>query len=187
VPNAFGVRARRFETAKLFLPLLGAFLLACGGGEPAEEMEEGAEAPASGEMTFAPALGVDLASMTRSQTGLYSQVLEQGQGEPATNGTRLLVEYAGSFPDGRQFDASRPGEPFEVILGQTGLIPGFVEGLQGIRPGESRLLVIPPELGYGDRGAGDAVPPGATLVFRIKRVDGMAPAGDSAAPPPPPL
>jgi peptidylprolyl isomerase len=147
--------------------------------------DEPGAAPASGELTFAPALGVDLASMDRSQTGLYSQVLAEGQGEPATTGTRVLVEYTGSFPDGRQFDASPAGQPFDVTIGETRLIPGFTEGLMGIRPGESRLLVIPPEIGYGDRGAGEVVPPGATLVFRIRRADGAPPAG--GAPPPPPL
>jgi peptidylprolyl isomerase len=127
---------------------------------------------------------VDLAAMTRSQTGLYSRVLAEGQGEPATNGTRLLVEYTGSFPDGRQFDASAPGQPLEVEIGETPLIPGFTEGLQGIRPGESRLLVIPPEIGYGERGSPPVIPANATLVFRIRRVDGVPPGGDSTAPPP---
>jgi FKBP-type peptidyl-prolyl cis-trans isomerase len=124
------------------------------------------------ELIFEPSLGVDLSTMTRAPSGLYSRVLIEGQGEPATLGTRLQVEFTANLPSGTRFSATPPGQPLEFVLDWTTMIPGFIEGLMGIRPGESRLLVVPPGIGYGDRGVADVVPPGATIVFRVKRVDG---------------
>jgi hypothetical protein len=146
-------------------------LAACGDAPPAEIATE-----------YAPSLGVDLATMQQSPTGLYTQVLEQGEGAPATNGNPLSVEYTGYLPDGTQFDASAPGQPFQIVLGETSLIPGFTEGLEGIRPGESRLLVIPPDLAYGSESPAEIIPPNATLVFRVRRADGAPPADSAAAP-----
>lgn len=164
-----GVRARRAYA------LTG--LVALGACE-AEAPPPAEEAP----LAFAPALGVDLAVMERSGTGLHTRVLAEGEGEPAAEGAPMAVEYEGFLPDGTRFDASAPGQPLQVVLGETGLIPGFTEGLRGLRPGGSRLLVIPPELAYGDRGVPGAIPGGATLVFRIRRVDGIGaePAGPAA-------
>ena len=125
------------------------------------------------EIIFDPSLGVDLSAMTRSPSGLYSRVLEKGQGERATTGTSLEIEFTAHLPDGTQFGESVLGEPLEVSLGQTRMIAGFMEGLMGMRPGESRLIVIPPEIGYGTRGVDGVVPPSSTLVFRLKRVDGQ--------------
>jgi FKBP-type peptidyl-prolyl cis-trans isomerase FkpA len=121
------------------------------------------------EVVFDRSLGVDLATMTRSQSGVYSKVLVEGQGDPAQIGSLLRVEFEAYLPNGTEFGRLPPGETLEFELRERVMIPGFIEGVTGMRPGESRLIIIPPQLGYGERGAPD-VPPGSTLVFRVKRV-----------------
>lgn len=107
------------------------------------------------------------------------RVLQEGQGPAAESGDSLRMHYVGCLSDSTKFDASRDrGEPFGFVLGQGRVIQGWDRGLQGIRPGGERLLVIPPELGYGSRGAGEVIPPDATLIFKVERLG--AP-GDTAA------
>jgi len=99
------------------------------------------------------------------------ETLKEGTGEGAKNGDRLVVHYTGRLTDGKQFDSSRGRAPFEVTLGQRRVIAGWEQGLQGMKTGESRKLTIPPELGYGERGAGGAIPPNATLVFEVELLE----------------
>ena len=109
--------------------------------------------------------------MTRSATGLYYLDEAEGTGEPARAGNAVEVHYSGWLPDGRPFDSSLDrGQPFTVpAIGSGMVIRGWEEGLQGMRPGGRRLLVIPPDLAYGEAGAGGGViPPNATLVFRVE-------------------
>ncbi|KAF2361039.1 FKBP-type peptidyl-prolyl cis-trans isomerase domain [Trinorchestia longiramus] len=90
----------------------------------------------------------------------------------SSTGDRLSVHYTGSLTNGTVFDSSLPrGEPFEFRLGASEVIPGWDQGLLGMCAGERRRLVIPPQLAYGDQGAGDVIPPGATLVFDIELMD----------------
>ena len=99
------------------------------------------------------------------------ETLKEGTGEAAKNGDRLVVHYTGTLTDGKQFDSSRGRAPFEVTLGQRRVIAGWEQGLQGMKTGESRKLTIPPELGYGERGAGGVIPPNATLVFEVELLE----------------
>lgn len=112
---------------------------------------------------FDSSLGIDLAAMNRSGTGLYWQDLAVGTGDPVQPGTSVTVGYSGWLPDGRLFDSGS----FPFTLGSGVVIPGFDEGVTGMRPGGKRKLVIPPELGYGSRAVG-SIPPNSTLVFEVE-------------------
>ena len=119
--------------------------------------------------TFAPELNVDLSSMTQTPSGLYYEDLEVGTGAEAVGGTDVTVHYTGWLTDGTKFDSSVDrGTPFVFPLGAGRVIAGWDEGVSGMRVGGKRKLVIPAELGYGNNGAGNAIPPGATLVFDVE-------------------
>jgi FKBP-type peptidyl-prolyl cis-trans isomerase len=124
------------------------------------------------ELEFAPSLGVDLDEMTRTREGVYYEGLAPGSGEEATVNSAVSIHYLGWLPDGELFDSSLArGEPMEFTLGFREVIPGWEEGIRGMREGGRRLLVIPPDLAYGDQGVRGAVPPNATLVFEIQLVE----------------
>lgn len=121
------------------------------------------------KVTYAEELGVDLASMTRTESGLYLQDRELGTGAEALRGTIVRVHYTGWLPDGEQFDSSVPrGTPFRFMLGTGRVIQGWEQGILGMKVGGKRLLVIPSELGYGATGSGGAIPPYSVLVFEVE-------------------
>ncbi len=95
--------------------------------------------------------------------------VKEGDGAEATAGRPLSMQYAGkSFSTGEEFDASWDrGEPFAFTLGAGEVIPGWDLGIEGMREGGRRILVIPPELGYGEQGSPPAIKPGETLVFVV--------------------
>ena len=103
---------------------------------------------------FAASLDIDLADFTRTSSGLYYEDVEPGTGDPAASGQSVRVAYTGWLTNGAQFDS---GE-FAFLLGAGQVVPGFDEGVQGMRVGGIRRIIIPPELGYGNRGSGP-VPP----------------------------
>ncbi|MBI4837043.1 MAG: FKBP-type peptidyl-prolyl cis-trans isomerase [Candidatus Portnoybacteria bacterium] len=95
--------------------------------------------------------------------------VREGSGEGAKAGDKLEVHYAGTLKDGTKFDSSRDrGEPFTFTLGAGQVIKGWDQGMVGMKAGEIRKLTIPAELGYGDRGAGALITPGATLMFEVE-------------------
>jgi peptidylprolyl isomerase len=99
--------------------------------------------------------------------GLEITDIWEGDGTQATAGRRVKVHYVGvAFSTGEEFDASwNRGEPLEFQLGVGHVIDGWDQGVQGMRVGGRRKLVIPPHLAYGDRGAGRSIKPGETLIF----------------------
>ena len=102
---------------------------------------------------------------------LQIEILSEGDGDVAASGMRVTVHYEGRLTDGTVFDSSHSrGQPFSFTLGSGQVIRGWEEGVAGMKIGEKRQLTIPPELGYGERGAGAAIPPNATLVFEVELI-----------------
>ncbi len=95
--------------------------------------------------------------------------LEVGTGAEAQAGQMVTVHYTGWLTDGQKFDSSKDrNDPFVFPLGQGMVIKGWDQGVVGMKVGGKRKLTIPPELGYGARGAGGVIPPNATLVFEVE-------------------
>ncbi|HUQ10779.1 MAG TPA: FKBP-type peptidyl-prolyl cis-trans isomerase [Steroidobacteraceae bacterium] len=167
------------KTRLLFAAALGLFLAACGRNE------KPAEAPAT-ESPPATATGSAPTETTppTTDTGapavpLQKTDLAPGAGAEIKSGQTALVHYTGWLYDtaapenkGTKFDSSVDrNEPFEFPVGAGMVIKGWDEGVVGMKVGGKRRLVIPPEMGYGARGAGGVIPPGATLVFDVELVE----------------
>jgi FKBP-type peptidyl-prolyl cis-trans isomerase FkpA len=110
---------------------------------------------------------------TTTPTGLQIEDVVVGDGAAATSGRPVSVHYTGwLYADGqagRKFDSSKDrGQPFSFPLGAGHVIRGWDEGVAGMKVGGTRRLVIPPDLGYGARGAGGVIPPNATLLFEVE-------------------
>jgi FKBP-type peptidyl-prolyl cis-trans isomerase len=112
-----------------------------------------------------------IAQLSRAVTELQVRDLEVGAGAEASPGRTISVHYTGTLLDGTEFDSSRTrGEPYEFQLGTGAVIPGWDEGLKGMRVGGRRELVIPSNMAYGRRGQGD-IPPNAALRFDVELMD----------------
>jgi FKBP-type peptidyl-prolyl cis-trans isomerase FkpA len=106
---------------------------------------------------------------TRMSNGLNIEDLKVGDGAEATAGKRVEVHYTGWLTNGTKFDSSVDrGKPFGFQLGAGQVIKGWDQGVAGMKIGGKRKLTIPPDLGYGARGAGGVIPPNATLVFEVE-------------------
>ena len=106
---------------------------------------------------------------TKYDNGLRVAMLREGTGEFPKNGDNVTVHYRGTLLDGTQFDASYDrNQPFTFKVGSRQVIMGWEEGIPKIKVGGKGILIIPSELGYGERGAGGSIPPNATLVFEVE-------------------
>jgi FKBP-type peptidyl-prolyl cis-trans isomerase len=104
-----------------------------------------------------------------SKSGLKYIDVKVGDGAEAKKGDTVSVHYTGTLKDGKKFDSSKDrGQPFEFPLGAGRVIKGWDEGVAGMKVGGTRKLIIPPELGYGARGAGNVIPPNAELHFEVE-------------------
>lgn len=97
------------------------------------------------------------------------EILINGSGEGAKTGDLVTVNYVGTLENGQKFDSSIDRkQPFQFTLGQNRVIQGWEYGIKEMKVGEKRRLIIPPELGYGSEGAGNIIPPNATLIFEVE-------------------
>ena len=183
LPRSFNVRAR------LLLSLIAAVLLAvgvaaCGGDDSSSEGETAAtatptEAPAANNVD-AIAAGITKNTKKKPEiavpegdppTQLVIRDIVKGKGPKAKAGDQLSMQYVGnSWSTGEQFDASwdRGAQPFPFQLGAGMVIPGWDQGMVGMREGGRRLLIVPPDLGYGAGGTPDgAIAPNETLIFAV--------------------
>lgn len=102
-------------------------------------------------------------------SGLKYKEIKEGTGATPQNGQNVEVHYIGTLEDGTKFDSSRDrNQPFSFKLGMGQVIKGWDEGLSTMKVGGRRQLIIPPDLGYGARGAGGVIPPNATLIFDVE-------------------
>jgi peptidylprolyl isomerase len=95
-----------------------------------------------------------------------------GEGEAVKAGDTVVIHYTGVLENGQKFDSSYDrGEPFETQIGVGTVIKGWDQGVVGMKEGGKRRLIIPPDLAYGEQGAGDTIPPNATLIFDVELVE----------------
>ena len=163
------LRASIFAIATVLLPACGAKPDAGGATDSTTAAPTTVPAaPVAGAdviptTTFAPKLGVDITTLTKMASGVYYRDQVVGAGTELVVGKAASVNYVGTLPDGTQFDAGQ----YTFTPGAHRVIPGWEEGVPGMKVGGKRLLVIPSELGYGATGQG-AIPPNAVLVFTVE-------------------
>jgi peptidylprolyl isomerase len=159
--------------------LLALFVAACGPDMPAAEPTAAQQAVGE-EMTQPPAASGEEALTTPS--GLQYTEIQPGDGPAPQPGDVVSVHYRGTLEDGTEFDSSYSrGEPINFSLGTGMVIPGWDEGIGLMRVGGKAKLVIPPELAYGEQGAGEVIPPNATLIFDVELVDILPGSPDAPA------
>ena len=151
--------------AVALLPSLAFGLTGCaagGSGPP----------PDIAQMAFAPELEIDLSQMTVTDDGIYYQDVAEGTGDEVRWNRRVTLHYMGWHPDGTLFDSSlASGGPIRFTVGNREVIRGWELGIQGMKEGGRRRLVIPPRLGYGSRGLRGVVPGNAVLVFEVQLLE----------------
>ena len=104
-------------------------------------------------------------------SGLTYLITKKGTGSRLKKGDTVIIHYTGMLTNGVKFDSSRDGKPFSFKLGVGQVIKGWDEGVAKLRVGDHAILVIPAQLAYGSKGAGDVIPPDAKLIFVIEVVD----------------
>jgi peptidylprolyl isomerase len=155
--------------ALLALVIVGIVLISRSGGDDNGGGEEGSETAAK-EIEERGKPKVTVEKGAKPPTELVSKEIEEGDGEEAKSGDEVSVQYVGvNYKTGKEFDSSwsRNAEPFSFTLGKGEVIPGWDQGVEGMKVGGRRELIIPPELGYGKAGSPPAIPPNETLVFVI--------------------
>jgi peptidylprolyl isomerase len=106
-----------------------------------------------------------------TSSGLKYVELKLGDGKEAKEGSVVKVHYTGTLENGKKFDSSVGKDPFEVTIGKSRVIKGWTEGLQGMKAGGKRKLIIPPDLGYGADGSPPVIPGNAILIFEIEMIE----------------
>lgn len=114
-------------------------------------------------------------NMQNEINGVKVTVITEGTGEAAVAGDTVSMNYTGTLTDGVAFDSNvdpkfNHVEPLSFVLGSGQVIPGWDAGIAGMKVGEKRILEISPEMAYGEQGAGNVIPPNATLIFEVELV-----------------
>ncbi len=161
----------------VILLLVAAMVAACGDDE-GSETEDSDTASTEEEDEGADAGSGCPTEPEETSTGVIIEEIECGDGAEAVTGVSILVHYTGSLEDGTEFDSSAGRNPLPVDLGAGMVVPGFEEGLIGMKVGGKRKITIPPELAYGEAGVpgqnpGDPplIPPNSTLIFELELVE----------------
>lgn len=116
--------------------------------------------------------GDDADKVVTTKSGLKYVDLKVGNGAEAKLGSAVSVHYTGTLENGKKFDSSVDRkEPFDLTIGKTSVIKGWTEGLQGMKVGGKRKLIIKPELGYGERGSPPVIPANAVLIFVVELLE----------------
>ena len=154
---------RRSLTALAMIPALAAVALIAACGKDAA-----LDIPSNPAVeVYAASLGVSIAAMTKKSDALYVQDIVVGTGADAISGKTLRMTYSGYLINGNKFDSNVGGSAFSFQLGASQVIAGWDLGIQGMKVGGKRKIVIGSALGYGRAGSGP-IPPNATLVFDVE-------------------
>lgn len=167
------------STKHLLAIVILAFLAACGqaksDADPTATPASPAAVPPVTPDAASPIPAYDPAKLITTPSGLQYVILAEGEGDRPTTGDTVSVHYTGWLSDGSQFDSSRDrGEPYTFQLGVGDVIAGWDEGIALLQPGAKALLIIPPDLGYGDVARGP-LPANSTLTFEVELVTVVGP------------
>jgi FKBP-type peptidyl-prolyl cis-trans isomerase len=155
---------------KKLIPILLIFALIVVGCSKKQDDRQARRAVRDQKGQGAPAQGSG--NMVTTASGLQYEDITTGTGIIAEAGKVASVHYTGWLTNGTKFDSSIDrGHPFDFLMGAGQVIKGWDEGVQGMKVGGKRKLVIPPSIAYGDRGNGTLIPPGATLILEVELLD----------------
>lgn len=130
------------------------------------------QSPVSSGDATSSAIEATPSAADSAANALKIEDLSVGTGREAKSGDTVSVHYLGTLENGTKFDSSYDrNQPFETKIGVGQVIKGWDEGIPGMKVGGKRRLTIPSELAYGDRGAGDKIPPGSTLIFEVELLE----------------